>query len=196
MPVWTWWNVIPATVGGLIAGSFALLGIWITGRREQRRTRDTRERETILAIRQALMSAADLYIRYVDPGDYGDLTDEGDRVLDQISRELTVHSASLYINGIRESIEEIARALIHTGIPAFHGDRERMVIYNVTKYGLDLTSSYLSGRHVPSRPAILDAYAAAMDEADQIASDLYEEERAEREAQRSRKPSASAEKPA
>jgi hypothetical protein len=53
MDGFSWWNVVPSTVGGLVGGGFAVLGMLLTARRDRVRVKEQRNHDALAKVRDA-----------------------------------------------------------------------------------------------------------------------------------------------
>ncbi|MFG2055704.1 hypothetical protein ACGFI9_16930 [Micromonospora sp. NPDC048930] len=175
----SWWNVVPSTVGGLIGGGFALLAGALAGRRERSKAREAHEREGLLSARLVLLRLEELYIKYRSGEKPGELTEEGEQSQHALLRDLETLAASLRTTHVREVLEFAARAMGHSGITTFQGHHNWLVTRNVCSYAIDVISAELRSSQSPTTPAFVEVYRSAMDEADEIAMQQYEQWEAE-----------------
>ena len=131
----TWWTLVPSTVGGLIGGGFAVLGMWITGRRERSRIREAHERETLLAARQVLLSIEDLYASDRAEDVPWELNPTGTQKQQRLLRELATHAAAVADGGVRELLELSTRAIGSAIVFQTQGDRYGQIAYQMCTHG-------------------------------------------------------------
>ena len=95
MTGFSWWNVVPSTIGGLIGGSFAVAGMIVSGRRDRIKDRERRTQEAIRNFQQCLLAVEDLYSTDTDPDDPGSLTAFGYDRQERLISQLRMHAASI-----------------------------------------------------------------------------------------------------
>jgi hypothetical protein len=154
----SWWNVIPSTIGGLIGGSFAVAGMIVSGRRERVKDRERRTQEAVSSIQQCLLAVEDLCSTDTDADDPGSLTDAGYDRRERLISLLRVHTASIPDPKMRQSLEMISRMLSHPGIGAFQGHSDVYATQHICDYGLKLAAHYLVGEATPTVPDFVRTY--------------------------------------
>jgi hypothetical protein len=172
----TWWAVVPSTVGGLIGGGFAVLGMWVTGRRERRRVRESLERDALLAARQSLLAIEDLYATDRDSELNWTLSEAGSQKEQRLLREIVVHAATIGDDKVREFLELSARVIGSGAVQQFHGDRDAQVSYKMCTYGKHIISARLTGGELPPEPAFVSKYRSALEDAEEAWRQQWEEE--------------------
>jgi hypothetical protein len=154
----SWWNVVPSTIGGLIGGSFAVIGMVVSGRRERIKDRERRTQEAIRSMQQCLLAVEDLCGTDTDTDDPGSLTAVGYDRQERLISQLRVHVASIPDQKARQSLERISRMLSYPGIGAPQGYSDVHASHDICNYGLKLAAHYLAGEVTPAVPDSVRAY--------------------------------------
>ncbi|MEK8108585.1 hypothetical protein NKG94_33950 [Micromonospora sp. M12] len=126
-----------------------------------------------------LLRLEKLYIKYQSKKNPGQLTEEGEQSRHALLRDLETWAASLRTTHVREALEFAARATTHSGITTFQGDRNWLVTRNVCSYAIDVISAELRRSHSPATPKFVAAYRSAMDQAEQVGMQQFEQWEAE-----------------
>jgi hypothetical protein len=172
----TWWTLVPSTVGGLIGGGFAVLGMWITGRRERSRIREAHEREALLAARQVLLSIEDLYASDRADDAPWELNPTGTQKQQRLLRELATHAASVADVETRELLELSTRVIGSAIVFQTQGDRYGQIAYQMCTHGRSVITARLRGERAPAEPGVIGEYRAAIAEAEEGRRRYWEEQ--------------------
>jgi hypothetical protein len=156
--VFSWWNVVPSTIGGLIGGTFAVMGMVVSGRRERIKDRERRTEEAIRNIQQCLLAVEDLYSTYTNADDPGGLTALGYDRRERLVSQLRIHVASIPVPKMRNPLEMVTRLISYSEIGTLEGYSDAYATHHICHYGLDLTAHYLVGDAAPAIPDFIHSY--------------------------------------
>jgi hypothetical protein len=170
--------VIPAFVGGLTGGMFAIIGMIVSGRRERHRTDRDQELSAVLAAQQCLMAIEDLHATHRD--DDGDLSAEGEFRSEALLRELRASVVAIRKPVYRDALDAVAQVLQHHGIRLMFPDSGRQITTNACRYGHAVIAAYRVDREPPPLPERLAGYRESQREQEAI----WEQEDIEREQER------------
>ena len=171
MTAFSWWNVVPSTIGGLIGGVFAVVGMIVAGRRERGKERERRTNEAVRSAQLCLLTIEDLYSTDIDVDDPGSLTRDGYDRRDRLRTELRTHVSSIPDERVRVAFENIGRMLDHRGITIFGGDSDAYASIQICRYGKRLASRYLASGEITAVPDHIQGYLDAIDAMERLPED-------------------------
>lgn len=163
LTAFSWWNVVPSTIGGLTGGAFAVAGMVVAGRRERDKERERRTNEAVRSAQLCLLTIEDLYSTDIDVDDPGSLTRDGYDRRDRLLTEFRTHVSSIPDERIRAALENVGRMLGHRGITMYGEDSDAYASIQICRYGKSLASRYLASGKITVVPDHIQEYLDAME---------------------------------
>jgi hypothetical protein len=171
LTAFSWWNVVPSTIGGLTGGAFAIAGMVVAGRRERSKEKERRTNEAVRSAQLCLLTMEDLYSTDIDVDDPGSLTRDGYDRRNRLRTEFRTHVSSIPDERVRVALENIGRMLDHRGITIFGEDTDAYASTQICRYGERLASRYLASGEITVAPDHIQGYLDAIDAMERLPED-------------------------
>jgi hypothetical protein len=171
LTAFSWWNVVPSTIGGLIGGAFAIIGMAVAGRRERVKERERRTIEGVRGAQLCLLTIEDLYGTDIDIDDPGSLTRDGYYRRDRLRSELRGHVSSIPEERVRIAFTSIGRMLDHRGVTVFGDDSDASATIKICRYGGRLASCYLASGDLIAVPDHIRGYLGVIEAMQRLSED-------------------------
>jgi hypothetical protein len=166
-------------MGALIGGGFAVVGMFVTERRDRRKTQEDRQHAALHAVLSRLAALRHLYMTDVEPNGY-DLTPQGEVQQRRILDELRTQVGLLDRAELRVELDFVELAIGNGALMSFAGHRDALVTARMTGYGEAVVQAALRNEPLPTPPEFVRVYRGAVEDYEAAMVEMYKDMEEER----------------